>query len=183
MDLQILHWVNDNLHGSAFFNKFVYIFSFLGEIGAVWIVIGILLLCFKRTRRAGVIYAVCLVLDALIVNLLIKNLVQRPRPYVEDATLLNFLEQIGARLPGEYSFPSGHAAVSFAGATALTLLFGKRGAWFYILAVLISLSRIFLLVHYPSDVLCGAIFGTACAFLGYWICRLVEKKIAKNKQK
>ncbi|MGE4353205.1 MAG: phosphatase PAP2 family protein [Oscillospiraceae bacterium] len=134
-------------------------FTYMGNAGILWILLGTALLLFAHTRKRGAIVLCALGISAVLNNLILKNIVARPRPY----TVLPELEVLVAKL-SSYSFPSGHACSSFAAATALTLLFGKRGAWSFAPAALIALSRVYLGVHYPTDVLSGAVLGAVCAW-------------------
>ena len=138
----------------------------LGDGGIMWIILGVLLLCFASTRRRGAVYLSALAGTAVLNNLLIKPLAARPRPYAVMEGLRVLVEKLSS-----YSFPSGHTSASFAAATALTLLFGRRGAWSFIPAVLIALSRPYLGMHYPTDVLCGALLGVLCACMTVKIFR------------
>ena len=113
------------------------------------------MLLFKKTRKAGICLAAALALTAFVGNTVLKNIFARTRPYIEA----NFPVIIGA--PGGYSFPSGHTGSSFAAATVLAFSFKKYGALFYILAALIGFSRAYLYVHYPTDIIAGALLGIA----------------------
>lgn len=127
----------------------------LGDNGVIWIVIAGLFLIFKKTRRIGVMIFIALVLSAVINNVLLKNIFMRVRPYdaIEELTRM-----IG--IQSDYSFPSGHAATSFAVATIIYKTMDKRyGILALILAFLISLSRLYLGVHYPTDILAGFFIG------------------------
>lgn len=128
----------------------------LGNAGAVWIALAVVLLTFRRTRRAGAACALALMLGALVTNAAIKPLVQRTRPYetIDSLTLL-------VARATDYSFPSGHATSSWAAAWALFRMRKRWGASALMLAALISLSRLYVGIHYPSDVLCGTLIGLA----------------------
>lgn len=108
----------------------------------------------KKTRAWGIAVSAALLVDLLLCNVLLKPLVARPRPYTfrPELTLL-------VKAPRDFSFPSGHAAASFAAASAL--LYSKCRGWIpaTALAAAIALSRLYLYVHYPSDVICGAVLG------------------------
>ena len=151
----------------GFLNAIMKTASFLGNAGMLWIAAAVVLLALRKTRRAGLDVALSLALSALFNNLIIKNLVCRPRPFLEVEGLKLLISPLYS-----YSFPSGHACSSFAAATALALCFrGRGGAWAYVPAALIAVSRAYVGIHYPSDVLCGAAFGTLCAWLVYRISR------------
>lgn len=137
----------------------------LGNVGIFWIVLGIVLVCIARTRRIGICMLISIGIGALIGNVLLKNLVARERPCWIDSQILLLIEN-----PKDYSFPSGHTLVSFEGAVSIY----KKNRWWGVaalpLAVLIAFSRLYLFVHFPTDVLCGAVLGTAIAVLvGWWI--------------
>lgn len=137
----------------------------LGNVGIFWIVLGIVLVCIARTRRIGICMLISIGIGALIGNVLLKNLVARERPCWIDSQILLLIEN-----PKDYSFPSGHTLVSFEGAVSIY----KKNRWWgvaaLLLAVLIAFSRLYLFVHFPTDVLCGAVLGTAIAVLvGWWI--------------
>lgn len=188
MEIQILNWINDNLHGSGFINQIFKYITYLGEKGIAWALVGIVLLCFKRTRKSGLLVLGGYCAVVLFNHIILKNIVDRARPFTESEHLVDFIKSIGMSLPDSSSFPSGHTAISITCATILTMCFGKRGAWSFIPAVLISLSRIFLCVHYPTDVLAGAtegvMLGVVVVFLGKRILNWLEKQyLARKKNK
>jgi len=135
------------------------LFTTMGDAGLIWIALGIVLLAFAATRKRGAVYLVALACTAVINNLVLKSIIARPRPYDTIEGLLVLTEKLSS-----YSFPSGHASSSFAAATALTLLFGKKGAWSFIPAAIIALSRSYLGMHYVTDIAAGAVLGALCAF-------------------
>lgn len=181
MELEFLQWINANLHGSQFINILFKCITFLGEGGVVCILLGVLLLCIKKTRKSGVYTLCALALGIIITNGILKPIVARTRPFAEDLSIVEFLKQIRYALPSDWSFPSGHTQVTFNVATMLTLIYKKKGAWAYIPAVLVALSRIFLCVHYPTDVLCGAVIGVLSAVVVYFVANAIVKKIKENK--
>ena len=141
-------------------------FTTLGEWGAIWIVFGLAMLCFKKYRRVGVAVLLGLVIGLVTVNFGIKNIVARPRPCA-----INSAVQLLVPFPSEFSFPSGHTVSSFGAATSIFLKNKKLGAWALALAAVISFSRLYLYVHFPSDVLAGAAIGVGIAFLATYISR------------
>ena len=182
MELQILQWINGNLHGSSFVNQLFRIITYLGEKGIVWIALGLLLLCFKKTRKGGVLLLASLAIGVVINNFIIKPIVNRPRPFAEEASLADFIASIGLKLPTDASFPSGHTQAAINSAMFLTLQFKGKGAWAWIPATLIAISRIFLCVHYPTDVLAAAVIGIVVALLVWWLGQKILNKIIVSWQ-
>lgn len=138
----------------------------LGDSGLLFIILTLLLLCFKKTRPYGALCATALILDLLLVNITLKPLVARARPYTLRQEIVLLVAE-----PLDFSFPSGHAAVSFAFATAIGAYSKKYALWAYVLAAVISFSRLYLYVHFPSDVLAGAVIGLLCGYLARFIWR------------
>lgn len=158
IDFSILFWIQEHIvnEGLTPIMKF---FTTIGNGGMIWIILCIILLLFKKTRRIGLVAAVSLLLVAILNNEIIKAIVQRPRPFTyTDIELL-----IAA--PGGYSFPSGHTSSSFAVATAIFLKDKKLGTAALLCAALIGFSRMYFFVHFPSDVLTGMIEGILMAVL------------------
>lgn len=144
----------------------------LGNGGAIWIAMALLLLAIPKTRKVGCMAALALIGTLLINNMLLKNLVARTRPYevIEGLTYI-------VKTPVDYSFPSGHAGCSFAVACIMfRRLPGRYGVPALVLAVLISLSRLYVGVHYPSDVLFGVISGIVISYMA----EAVGKRILKT---
>lgn len=142
-------------------DTFMIFVSKLGDKGAVWIVLAVLLLIFPKTRKAGMLVSAALIIDAVLCNMMLKPMIARVRPYDINTAV----EMLVAK-PKDFSFPSGHTAASFAAASALW--FSKEGKlWMpaLLLAVLIAFSRMYLYVHYPTDVLGGVILGIFCGCL------------------
>ena len=138
----------------------------LGNGGAVWIVIGLIMLLFKKYRRAGAALLLGLLFGLVCGNLVIKNLVARVRPCA-----INTAIELLIPFPSEYSFPSGHTLSSFIGATCIFLRDKRLGVPAYLLASLIAFSRLYLYVHFPSDIIGGALLGLALAYLAFKIMK------------
>ena len=169
IELNILDWIQ-TLH-TPFLDKIMVFITRLGDAGIIWIVLSIVLLLIPKTRKSGAVMVVALVVDVLLCNIVLKNLVARTRPY-EVNTGVHLLV---AKLH-DYSFPSGHTAASFASVTALYLA-GEKKLWKFalVLACLIAISRLYLYVHYPTDVLGGVLVGIAAGYGGYRVVKALEQ--------
>ena len=155
-------------------NIMIFITS-LGNGGMIWIAATILLLIPKKTRKAGVMSAVALLGSLIINNNIVKNIVQRPRPFVTFADL-----QIIIPTPSEFSFPSGHTSSSFAAAAVFYRHLPKKlGIPSVILAGLIGFSRLYVGVHYPTDVIAGVLMGILLSYLAEYLVNLFAKKLKK----
>lgn len=148
--------------------------SKLGNGGIIWLVLSGLLCVFPKYRKAGVTMLTALALDVLLCNVMLKPLVGRMRPFTVNTGV-----ELLINAPKDFSFPSGHTAASFAAAFAL--LFVKNKLWIpsMILASLIAFSRLYLYVHYPTDVLTGILLGLIVSVAANVICRLAEPHIRK----
>lgn len=154
----------------------------LGDGGVFWIALALILLIPKKTRRTGAAMAVAMLLGLIIGNGLIKNLVMRTRPF-DLAHPIVSRSNLLISPPGDYSFPSGHTLASFEAATALFKDHTVYGFLAYVLAILIAFSRLYLQVHYPSDVLGGAILGFLLGLLGSSIVKSVADRMEARKAK
>ncbi len=174
LDGNILLWIQTYIRNAFLTPIFKFITS-LGDEGLIWIAIAILLLFTKKYRGVGPMVGVSLLGSLLFNNIILKNIVARPRPYrmLENLTIL-------IPEPGEYSFPSGHTSSSFAAGVVLYLMLPKKyGIPAMILAFLIGISRLYVGVHYPTDVLGGMVMGTLIAVGTVKIWELVKKRLAK----
>ncbi len=131
----------------------------------------LLLMVFPKTRKIGLGMGISMALGLLICNVTLKPLIARPRPY--DLQLTEFGKVIPLVIEGlhDFSFPSGHTIASFEAAVAIFLYNKKFGTPALILASLIAFSRLYLYVHYPTDVIASVILGTGIAFLGVWLVK------------
>ena len=181
-EANIILWIQENLR-IGFLNPIMQGITHLGDGGIFWIILSVLLLLFKKTRKVGLCCALGLIFDLLVVNIAIKPLVARIRPYeiIKEISILT-------HQPGDHSFPSGHSAGSFACAWAFFRAYKKKwGIPALVLASLVSLSRLYVGVHYPTDVLGGVVIGIILGELGYrlgkkiWRIILRKMKAARKK--
>lgn len=165
-DASVLLWVQENLR-TALGNLIIPIWSRLGDGGFLWIAAAVILLCFRRTRRAGALALGGLLLDFICINGILKHLVARPRPWLTVEGLNTILYNNDPN-----SFPSGHTGAAFAFALAVFRELPRAwGAVAVLAAVCMGWSRIYVAVHYPSDVIAGAIVGGLCGALAAWLYR------------
>lgn len=171
IDEKILMYIQDHMR-CGILDKVFPAFTHLGDAGIFWIVLTLILLCFKKTRRAGVCSMLALIGSVLLNNVILKPLVNRTRPY----ELIDGLILIGKKAD-DGSFPSGHAAASIASAVALMGYLKKRYSFPLLgVALLISFSRLYIGIHYPTDVLAGIVDGILLALLAMVIERLLFRK-------
>lgn len=141
-------------------------YTALGNAGLLWIALSLAMLCFKSTRKAGVMALAAMALGLLCTNVVLKHLVARPRPWLDVAGLIPLVAE-----PDPNSFPSGHTCAAFAAG----MVWFKTLPWKWgrvlavVLAVCMGLSRLYVGVHYPTDVIAGALVGAFCA----WAARSV----------
>lgn len=171
LDGGILLWIQDVLR-QDWLTPAVRFFTHLGDKGLLWIALCLLLLCFPKTRKAGAAGAVALIFSLLLTNGVLKNLVGRTRPWIDVAGLTALVSESDPN-----SFPSGHTSAAFAAAIAWWQTLPKR--WMavagIVTAALMGLSRLYVGVHYPTDVLCGALVGVLCGVLA----GLIIKKLPR----
>ena len=159
VDNTILRWINVKFRNKTF-DKIMPIITSAGNLGIIWIVISVLLITKKDYRVLGQTILIALVITTIIGEGIIKNIVKRKRPFYGDDD-----KELLISRPITYSFPSGHTASSFAVATVFIKTDNAASLEIILLACLIAFSRIYLGVHYPSDVIGGGIIGTLCGLI------------------
>lgn len=166
----------------GFLNTFCKYFSYIGEKGIGFILASLILMCFAKTRKSGFCMLLAIAFGALMTNVVIKNVVERARPYVTSGQFNAYWQQAGANLESEFSFPSGHTTAATAFGIAMFLSFDKKWSWAGILgAFVMGFCRIYLIVHYPTDVIAGLLVGTIGALASYFVTKLLYSKwIDKN---
>lgn len=175
LDGNILLWIQEHIR-KEFLNPIVIFISNLGNAGWFWLVLLALLVCIPMYRKTGMTGLIAVLIGFIITNVFVKNLAARIRPY----EVVEGLRFIGTK-PHDFSFPSGHSTCSVAAsAVLLAKLPKKAGIPLFVLGILICLSRLYVGVHYPTDVLAGAAIGLFAAFAALY---LMKNKTGTNRQK
>lgn len=156
-DNSVLEFIQ-NTFKCSFLDSVMAFFSYMGEMGLFWIVLGIVFIIFKKTRSMGVMMLCAMAIGFLVGEVGLKHLVDRPRPFTVNT---DYVLNIG--VPSGSSFPSGHSCSSLAAATVMLIKDKRFGIPAIVLALLIVFSRLYNYVHYPSDVICGMLLGVICA--------------------
>lgn len=169
-ELEILNQLQ-KLH-TPVLDKIMVFITNLGSAGIIWIILTVVCLIIPRTRKVGWIMAASLIVDLILCNGILKNLAARTRPCDVNKSI-----QLLVKRPWDYSFPSGHTAASFASVTALYLA-GEKKLWkpVLVLGCVIAFSRMYLYVHYPTDILGGVIIGILSGVIGYNIIKLILQR-------
>ena len=172
-DLPILDWIAANLW-CPLLDTVMPIITMFGDGGIFWIAIAVILMITKKYRKIGLGMAFALLMGLLVCNIILKPGVARIRPY--DFQLQYFAKEITLIAGGmhDFSFPSGHTIASFEACTVLMLGNKKFGIPATILAILVAFSRLYLYLHYPTDVFASIILGTLFGILGYALAKKIH---------
>ncbi len=181
-DLPILDWIQANMT-SPLWDKVWPIITMFGDDGIFWIALAVIFLFFPKTRKTGIGMGIALALGLLVCNITLKPLVMRPRPYDFQETQFGILIPLLTDRMHDYSFPSGHTIASFEAAVVILLNHKKGGIAALILAFLVAFSRLYLYLHYPTDVIFSVFAGTAFAFLGNYLAGKAMNRLPQNKGK
>lgn len=161
LDTAILFYFQNHIRCDVL-NIVMIFFSSMGTNGYIWLAAAAAMLLTKKYRFAGVALLVCFTLAWFVNDGVVKHLVQRQRPYLT-------LQELEVLVPrrNDFSFTSGHTSTAFAAAYAITRANGRRWAWVYAISAMIAVSRIYVGMHYPTDVLGGMLVGTLTAAVAY----------------
>lgn len=163
LDGEILLQIQQHLR-TDMLTPFMKIVTFLGNGGWFWILCAVVLLAIPKTRKTGYAAVLSLIFGVIVTNLLLKNIVARPRPFAEIEALIPLIAK-----PTDFSFPSGHTTASFAVALVMLRMLPKKiGIPAVVLAALVAFSRLYLGVHYPTDVLAGFVVALVGSSLAVW---------------
>lgn len=168
IEFQILDFIHNHL-SCNFLNWLMPKITFLGNSGFIWIIAAILMLCIKKYRKVGITLGIGLLSGVIIGNLILKNLISRERPcWINDSI------QVLIAVPQDYSFPSGHTLSSYIAAAVIMNNNKRLGIAAYAIASLIAFSRLYLYVHFLTDVVAGILLGT---IIGIVSCKISERFI------
>lgn len=178
LDGNILLWIQENLRAD-WLTPIMQFITHLGGLGKIWIALSLILLCFKKTRWAGLAGIFGLIFSLLVNNIVLKNVFARTRPYevVEGLVLLG-------KQATDFSFPSGHTGSSFAAAVAIFRTIGKgKMRWLLIVfAAVMAFTRLYIGIHYPTDILGGLITGILCGMAGAALVLAVRNWYLKSRR-
>ena len=170
LELKVLDFIQGNFQ-CRFLDVFFSTVTKLADSGIFWILLAVMFLFFKKTRKTGLMMGVALLCGLIVGNLTLKPLIGRIRPYDLNPGVSLLIDKLH-----DFSFPSGHTLSSFEGATVLLIRDKRFGIPAMILAAIIALSRLYLYVHYPTDVLAGAVLGITFGILAVSIVNAIDKK-------
>ena len=192
-ELSLLKWFYD-IHNS-FLDVFMPLVTKLGDAGIFWIILTVVLLIIPKTRHIGVASFIALVLDIILCNGILKPILIRCRPgwlmFFEGGPDWIRNMKMLVSFPNDFSFPSGHTAASFASAVAVFATLKGKYKWWgvgaLVLATIIGISRLYVCVHWPTDVIAGMVVGVICGVAGWAIAKplwkFIDKKITEFKEK
>ena len=169
-DETIQFFIQNHFHIPILDTLFIFITK-LGDSGLIWIALGLVLCFFQKTRKCGIAVLLSLLVEWGICDGILKNVIARPRPYTMYPDITLYVPQLHS-----YSFPSGHSASSFTAAVALFLFYKRPGIAAITLAALIAFSRVYLFMHWVTDVLGGALLGTLVAICVVTLLRAIENR-------
>ena len=176
-EIKILDFIQQTF-SCKFLDYFFIAITSLSNSGIFWIILAVVLLCFKKTRKTGICLGVALILGEVFGNLILKNIFARPRPYVVNADANVIIKKLSS-----FSFPSGHSRCAVECAVAIFYNNKKWGIAAITVAVLTCLSRLYLYVHYPTDVLAGAALGVIDGLLAIFIVKKIGEYINNRRSK
>ena len=179
LDEQALVWIARHVR-CGLLDPFMKVYTQLGNTGMLFIALGLILLLFRPTRKAGFSALCAMLIGLVVVNFTIKPLIARERPWL---VIRDFVNLVPEKDPN--SFPSGHTNAAFAFALAVCMSAPRR--WMKIAAVcaglVMGLSRLYVGVHFPSDVLAGALIGSLCGLAGAWIVKMAWERLGPRLRK
>ncbi len=169
----------------GFFTPFFKLVTLVGEKGILFFAIAVVLMLFARTRKLGICMFGAVACGALITSVILKGVIGRERPFLASPIYAQFWQFVGSPAEDGYSCPSGHVTAIMSAATAMFILCDKKWSWTGFLGVLLmGASRIYLVAHYPSDVVMGIIVGAVAGVIAWGVTKLIYyilNKYSTNK--
>ena len=185
IDGAILSWLHSlaELTGGAL-TPLMSLITLIGEKGITMFLLALCLMLFPKTRKAGVCIFGAVCCGALITNVILKDLVARPRPFEVEALYREWWQFVGSPAEDGFSFPSGHVTAAAAGTTAICLMWGKKWIIPSVAYVfLMALSRNYLMAHYPSDVFAAVLVGLFSALAALLVTKLIYTIVERYSEK
>ena len=175
-EFDLLYWFQ-SLH-NPILDKIVVVITSLGNAGIFWILLTLVMLIVCKDKKVAWTSALALLFSVLVINVFLKNMAMRARPCWIDDTIPLLVKN-----PKDYSFPSGHSSASFASAVSIVQYakYRKQGIAAVILAAMIAVSRMYVFVHFPTDVFVGTMLGIVEAILAGIIIRFIYRKVEEKK--
>ena len=174
--------LHNTFHHVDWLNSLMRFFTSLGDLGFVWLLLAFIFIFAKKTRKISLILLISLGASYIFSSQIIKNIVNRPRPFMVNQDFKDYIISMGMELTKETSFPSSHTLTSFCSATVICYYSKKLGLISFVIAFLIAVSRIYLCVHYPTDVLAGIILGVLFGLVMIYLYNLMIRKIKQKKR-
>ena len=176
-EFAILNYIQEN-YKNLMFDNISRILAFVGEMSMIWIVFTVICFFVKKYRRMSISLSADLLFNLIAGNIILKKIVARPRPCTLNTTV-----ELITKVPLDTSFPSGHTLYAFGAATIIFIYNKWLGIIAYIFAIIMGLSRMYAYVHFPTDVLFGAIFGILFAITSYILEQMIFGKRTKAPAK
>ena len=173
-DFEILFFIQNHIRNS-FLDAVVPFYSNLGNDGIMWIVIGLVMLIPKKTRKCGIMVLGALLVMLVFNNIILKNLFARPRPCATYPEMVDLVH-----VPTSYSFPSGHTVSAMAAAFTILTQHKKLGILALVMAFLMGLTRLYVFVHFPTDVYCGILVGAFVAIVVWYAEKRISPMLIKK---
>lgn len=184
-DYTIAKWANDVFQSTnEILSPLLKLITNLGNMGFIFIMISLIMIFFKKIRKIGMIVLFSIAIGFVFTNLILKNVVARPRPFIDETSdYYLWWKEAGSIIESGYSFPSGHTTAAMAFGLSLFLCFKKKWSWvFLLIPLIIGFTRIYFVVHYTTDVLGAILVGGLSALISYFAIKYIVKVIEyKNK--
>lgn len=162
------------------FTVIMKIFTYMGEAGAFWIALSIVLAIIPKTRKCGFTMMIAMAVTFILGNLVLKNLLARCRPGWLDQTFFESIKN-GIKYPKDYSIPSGHTMNGITASLCIFFYEKRFGILAIVIACIIAFSRMYFFVHWPTDIITGALLGAIDAVISFFIIKKIYEAVEKKK--